>query len=343
MNSLKYYKGSFIFTMITIVLAYAYGMYMFQDNLKALGVVAIVAILSVLEVSLSFDNAVANAKVLKTMSDIWKHRFLTWGMVIAVFGMRIVFPVIIVSIVADINPLAALDLALYSPEQYAKTLTDSHSVIAGFGGAFLFLVAFEYFINHEKDVHWIKPIEKHLAKLGEKESVAIILALIVLAIFQSFVQHDQYAFFIAGIWGIVTHELVKLAGSFANSEDNTATTTVAKNGLASFMYLEVLDASFSFDGVIGAFVLSTNIFIIAAGLGIGAMFVRSMTIHLVEADTLSEFKYLEHGAFWSILILAGIMFASTLMHIPEVITGLLSVSLIGIAVFHSVVEKKRTR
>lgn len=343
MNSLKYYKGSFIFTMITIVLAYAYGMYMFQDNLKALGVVAIVAILSVLETSLSFDNAVANAKVLKTMSDVWKHRFLTWGMIIAVFGMRIVFPVIIVSIVADINPLAALDLALYSPEQYAKTLTDSHSVIAGFGGAFLFLVAFEYFINHEKDVHWIKPIERHLAKLGEKESVAIILALIVLAIFQSFVQHDQYAFFIAGIWGIVTHELVKLAGSFANTEENTATTTVAKNGFASFMYLEVLDASFSFDGVIGAFVLSTNIFIIAAGLGIGAMFVRSMTIHLVEADTLSEFKYLEHGAFWSILILAGIMFASTLIHIPEAITGLLSVSLIGIAVFHSVVEKKRTR
>lgn len=96
----------------------------------------------------------------------------------------------------------------------------------------------------------------------------------------------------------------------------------AKGGFGAFLYLEVLDASFSFDGVIGAFALTQNLFIIAIGLGIGAMYVRSMTVMLVEKGTLSEYRYLEHGAFYAILILSVVMYFQTLMHIPEVITGL---------------------
>ena len=93
-----------------------------------------------------------------------------------------------------------------------------------------------------------------------------------------------------------------------------------QNGIS--IYLEVLDASFSFDGVIGAFALTHNLFIIAIGLGIGAMYVRSMTIMLVERGTLAEYRFLEHGAFYAIIALSVIMFVQPLMHIPEVITGL---------------------
>ena len=113
---------------------------------------------------------------------------------------------------------------------------------------------------------------------------------------------------------------------------------VVRSGAAAFLYLEVLDASFSFDGVIGAFALSNNIFIIAMGLGIGAMFVRSMTVMLVDKGTLAQYRFLEHGAFWAIIALAIIMLVSAIpgAHIPETITGLIGAVLIGTAFWWSV-------
>ena len=97
-----------------------------------------------------------------------------------------------------------------------------------------------------------------------------------------------------------------------------------------------MDASFSFDGVIGAFALSRNIFIIMIGLGIGALYVRSLTIMLVEKDTLTEFPFLEHGAFYAIGALAGNMMLGTIFHIPEVITGLIGAVFIIVALWSSI-------
>ncbi len=116
----------------------------------------------------------------------------------------------------------------------------------------------------------------------------------------------------------------------------------AKSGAASFLYLEVLDASFSLDGVIGAFALTNNLFVIALGLGIGAMFVRSFTIMLVDKWTLTEYRYLEHGAFWAILALASLMLVGSLTHIPEVFTGLIGALLIGLSVISSVRLNRRS-
>jgi len=116
-----------------------------------------------------------------------------------------------------------------------------------------------------------------------------------------------------------------------------------KAGLFLFLYLQVLDASFSFDGVIGAFALSNNVFIIAAGLGIGAVFIRSLTVFLVRKGTLSEFRFLEHGAHWAIGALAVIMFLSIGFDVPGIITGLIGVIFIGAAFIHSLILNKRER
>ena len=323
-------------------------MYLFGSVAQAMGVVFIMLVLSVLEISLSFDNAVVNAKVLGTMDEKWQKLFLTVGMVIAVFGMRIVFPILIVSIAGGIGIFEALNLAITDQNKYSELLQTSHITIAGFGGAFLALVALDYFFDTEKDVHWIGVIERTLSRLGERKSISIVITILAMVFMMSFLNTtDAQAFFMAGIWGIVTHELVKLVGDLMESgkdgEEDTdlnLTQAVAKNGLAGFLYLEILDASFSFDGVLGALVISKDIFIIAGGLAIGAMFVRSMTIHLVKAGTLNEYKYLEHGAFYAILTLAVIMFASTLIHIPEVITGALSIAFIGAAWYHSTKVKE---
>lgn len=340
---LKYFKGSFALTLIGLVLGYWIGESTGIGGAKA---AFIVLILSILETSLSFDNAVVNATVLKDMDPVWRRRFMTWGMLIAVFGMRVVFPVLIVAIIAWVSPWEALVMAVSRPEDYAHTLTSAHITVAGFGGSFLMMVFFKFFLDKEKDVHWVKLIERPLTKIGKMEAAEIALTLILSYTLSRFLPaHEQLPFLVSCIAGLVTYVVVDGFASLLGSDEKEAhhgtVQVAARTGFASFMYLEVLDASFSFDGVIGAFALSNNIFIIAIGLGVGAMFVRSMTLMLVEKETLEQFRYLEHGAFWAIGALATIMYLNTVMHISEVITGLIGAGFIALALWSSIRYNKK--
>lgn len=312
-----------------------------MNIIGGLQAVFIVLVLWVLEVSLSFDNAVVNATVLEQMTPTRQRRFLTRWIAIAVFGMRIIFPLIIVAIVGQINPIAALTLAISDPTQYAQLLISSHIVIAGFGGAFLFMVALKFFLDIEKKSHRLWPIEKFLYKIGELESAEIIVGLIVVFFVSRLLDWTAMMQFLSSaIRGIIIYSIVDSFAEFLKKRQKSMR-VIAKAGLSLFIYLEVLDASFSFDGVIGAFALSKNIFIIALWLGIWAMFVRSLTIMLVKKWTLTKYKYLEHWAFRAILSLAIIMFISTAHHVPEVLTGLLGAGIIGIAFRSSVRANKK--
>ncbi len=336
----KYYTGSIIFTLICMGLAVWLGFSLHNgDWLGMLSVLWIVFVLSILEVSLSFDNAVVNATVLRDMDEKWRRRFLTWGIAIAVFGMRIVFPVAIVSIAAQLGPIEAVRMAAGDPERYQHIIEGAHVGIAGFGGAFLAMVGLKFFFDSDKEVHWIGVIEKYLSKLSSVPAVEIAVLLAGMwAISSTLPLEDANTFLVAGIAGLLTFIGVEAIGELLEGEEDVITGQVVRSGAASFLYLEVLDASFSFDGVIGAFALSNNIFIIAIGLGVGAMFVRSMTIMLVDKGTLSEYRYLEHGAFWAIIALAVIMLTSANpnWHFPETITGLIGAVFIGLSFWWSV-------
>jgi hypothetical protein len=301
-------------------------------------------ILSVLEVSLSFDNAVVNAVVLGEMDEVWQRRFLTWGMVIAVFGMRIVFPLAIVAIAAGIGPMEALRISLTEPARYEEIVAGAHVGIAGFGGAFLAMVGLSFFFDAEKDVHWLGWIEPQLAAFGDIKAaeIAILLAAIYL-ISLLLPAPEALTFLGAGALGIVTFIAVEAIGTVLEMRDaaQRAAGLMVRSGLAGFLYLNVLDASFSFDGVIGAFALSNNMVVIALGLSIGAMFVRSLTVLLVRQGTLSEYRYLEHGAFWAIIALAGIMLASARVEIPETVTGLIGAALIALSLWWSLRHKRQ--
>lgn len=337
----KFFTGSIIFTIIAVIIGFFLGAGSSMNIIWWLQAVFIVLILWVLETSLSFDNAVVNATVLEQMEPKRQKRFLTRGIAIAVFGMRIIFPLILVAIVWQINPIAALTLAISDPTQYANLLTSSHIVISWFGGAFLFMVAIKFFLNIEKESHWLWPIEKFLKKIGELESAEMIVWLIVIFFVSKLLPSaEMIQFLSSAIRWIIIYTIVDSFAQFL-SKRQMALKTVAKAWLSLFIYLEILDASFSFDGVIGAFALSKNIFIIALWLGIGAMFVRSLTILLVKKGTLTKYKYLEHGAFRAILSLAIIMFISTTHHVPEVLTWLLGAGFIGIAFRSSVRANKK--
>ncbi|ASJ90098.1 DUF475 domain-containing protein [Porphyrobacter sp. CACIAM 03H1] len=332
----KHFGGSLLFTLAGLVLGGWYGWELTGTIDGMLGIVWICAVLAVLEVSLSFDNAAVNASILKDMDPVWQRRFLTWGIAIAVFGMRIVFPLVIVMVAAALGPVEAMQLALNEPAEYQRIVSEAHVGLMGFGGAFLGMVGLKYFFDAEKEVNWIEAIERPLAKVANIEAIAIGVVLAgTWAVASVLPGEEALTFLIAAIAGLLTYLAVEIVNHLL--EPPTPTTgDVAKAGFGAFLYLEVLDASFSFDGVIGAFALTNNLIIIAIGLGIGAMFVRSMTIFLVNKGTMSEYRYLEHGAFYAIIALAVIMYLNTFVHIPEVITGVIGAVLIGLAFWSSV-------
>jgi hypothetical protein len=331
----SHFVGTAVFCAIAAVLAYVVGGW---------PAVATVLFLGVLETSLSFDNAVVNAGILASWDEVWRRRFLTWGMLIAVFGMRLVFPVVIVAVAAGIGPVKAVDLALNDSVEYGRVLAGAHHQIAAFGGAFLMMVFLRFFVAHHKTDHWLEVLEKPLSRLGKLESIEAALTLVaVLA--ASWVIADpvrQGEFVAAGVWGVVVFILVKGLAALLGGDDETVHTQVVKQGTAGFIYLEVLDASFSFDGVVGAFAMTHDLVIIALGLGAGAMFVRSFTLLLVERGTLDTYRYLEHGAFWAVGALAAMMLGGVEFHIPEAITGLLGAALIVWALGSSVRANRRT-
>lgn len=368
---LRIFGWSFVVTVLSLVAALVYG-----------GPTALflVLILGILEVSLSFDNAVVNATILERMSAFWQKMFLTVGIVVAVFGMRLVFPLLIVGITADLNPVEAVRLAMEKgdvnePGTYAYLLTQAHPQIAAFGGVFL-LMLFLDFVFTDREIVWLRWLERPLARVGRLDQLSVVVTLTALLLAGELLAEDPRAVLTAGVLGMLTYLLVNGLGSLFESQgagdadevpgihgdaediEHTVRTgpigpsepsgpsgvalATGKAGLFLFLYLEVLDASFSFDGVIGAFAITSDPIVIALGLGfIGAMYVRSITVFLVRKGTLADYVYLEHGAHWAIGALAVVLLVSIGYHVEELVTGLLGVAFIGAAFASSVVRNRR--
>lgn len=310
---MRHFLGSIIITVIGLALAVWFG-----------GVTAFfaTAILIVLEVSLSFDNAVVNAAVLKRMSPIWQRRFLTWGMVFAVFIVRFILPIIIVALASKTGLGTVMQMALYESEKYGGLLESAHPSIAAFGGMFLLMVFLKYFFDDAKEIHWIHTMELWLTKIGSLKSIEIALALgVLLGLAFSIPDELQTQVLVSGIFGVMLYVFIHSISEFLEMEEAKAIGGFA--GIGLFMYLQILDASFSLDGVVGAFAISKNIFVIMLGLSIGAYFVRSMTLYFAQKNTLSQFRYLEHGAHYAVGILGILMLISIATHIPEALTALL--------------------
>ena len=344
---------------------------------------AIVAILSILEISLSFDNAVINAGILRKLNAFWQKIFLTIGVLIAVFGMRLVFPIIIVAVTAKLSPWEAVRIAINDHDRYENLVTNAHPAIAAFGGMFLLMIFLD-FIFDERDITWLSWLEKPLAKLGKLDMLSVAVAMVALVIAGTTVAtavplHGGHGtidkaetVLLSGVAGLITYLVVGgISGFFEErleeeeDEDDEGTVEepaagaripAAKNGGATvaqvaglagkaaffmFLYLEVIDASFSFDGVIGAFAISNDIFEIALGLGIGAMYIRSLTVYLVRKGTLDDYVYLEHGAHYAIGALAVILLVTIKYNVSEVVTGLVGVVLIAASYWSSVVRNRR--
>jgi hypothetical protein len=341
---MKHFRISFVVTLVCMGVAgwWGYSLNGMSGLVSALG---ITLILSIMEVSLSFDNAVVNASVLKNWDKFWQDLFLGVGIIIAVFGMRLLFPLVIVAQAADLGLLEVWQLALNDPNAYSMHLTNHHAEVAAFGGIFLLLVFLNFLLDEEKKTHWLGAWEEKLGALGKVSSISVMIALGTLMASLTMIEEgNKLVVLTAGLWGVLTYVGVDVISSLLEDKNEGGTNVgdlVKRGGIGGFLYLEVLDASFSFDGVIGAFAITKDVVIIMLGLAVGAMFVRSMTVFLVRKGTLDEFIFLEHGAHYAIGILAVIMLVSMKYHVPELFTGLIGVAFIAASLWSSIRYKRK--
>lgn len=302
-------------------------------------------VLVIIETAFSFDNAIINAKILARMSPFWQGIFLSVGIIIAVFGMRVLFPIVLVMITAGLGHTEVINLALHHPHEYAHALEQAHPAISAFGGGFLLLLALHFFLDTERDIHWHERIERRAQKLAGPVSAPLI-GLAVVGLFAAMPANAHPGTTLkAGSLGIATYMLLHAVTWLIEKRQPTAKggKTLQLTGLAAFstfMYLEVLDASFSFDGVLGAFAITSDVVLIAAGLGVGALWVRSLTVFMVRKGTLDAYKYLDHGAHYTVFVLALVLFISGFTELPEVVTGLLGLVFIVASIISSVRERK---
>jgi hypothetical protein len=216
-------------------------------------------------------------------------------------------------------------------------------MIDAFGGTFLLLVGASFFIDAGKKLHWFKAVERPLAKAGSLPfftvlTMVLMTAVIYIGNLHRYSTDERNAILLAGVVAIGLHLLMHFFDRISNGQ--TKSTLKQKVGMAafiSFMYLQLLDASFSLDGVIGAFAITSSVVLIAAGLGAGAVWVRSMTIHLVRSGTLTKYRFLEHGAHWAIAVLGAIMLARLYgLELPEWGTGGVGLVFIVLSIISSV-------
>jgi hypothetical protein len=137
---------------------------------------------------------------------------------------------------------------------------------------------------------------------------------------------------IAGVIGLVLQSLsTSLAEAFGDEEPAGA---------------RLLDASFSLDGTIGAFAITSNLALIMNGLGLGALFIRSLTLMLSREKVLDQLVFLEHGAHNAIgalglVMLAGVLLGQRGLEVPEWLTGLIGIVLLAISFWDSLRHRRR--
>jgi len=290
-------------------------------------------VLIAIEIAFSFDNAIINAKILERLSRTWQQLFLTIGMVVAIVGMRFVFPILIVMVTAHLPWGQVIDDALHHPKVYGEHLAEAHAAISAFGGSFLLVLTLYFLLDDAREVLWLKRIERPLQKIGGSVWLPPLLVAVAVGILSLFAGHESGTVLRAGELGVVAYTAIKLLidglGKISGEGSGSRALYRGWGAFLAFMYLQILDASFSFDGVLGAFAITDKVLLIALGLGVGAIWVRSLTVFMVRKGTLTAYRYLEHGAHYAILVLAVALLGSIFYEVPDAITGAVGIGVIG--------------
>src|SRR3989338_9157766 len=280
--------------------------------------------LSLFEIVSSIDNAVINADVLSNMAMCARKWFLIWGMFIAVFLIRGILPLLIVF---SLNPAAGLDgaftAAFSNDPAVAEAIEAASPPLLMAGGIFLLFLF----------LHWLFLEPKYFGLKGEaiiqKNGFwfyALVSVLLAIIVWYSIHANPMMAFgaTIGASIFFITHGFKENAAA----QERMMIKNSKINDWSKILYLEVIDASFSIDGVLGAFAFTFSVPIILIGNGMGAVVVRKITVSNI--DNVKKYKYLKNGAMYSILSLGIIMVLDSFgAHISTWVSPVITFTIVG--------------
>lgn len=291
--------------------------------------------LSLFEIITSIDNAIINAEVLGGMSNKAKKWFLTWGIISSVFVVRGVLPFLILYATApQLGVINTITAAFSSDPKIAATIQESSHVLLIAGGVFLIFLFF----------HWLFLEPKNFGLRGERffhaQGVwfyAVISIILTVIVWLAFSHHNPLLQF-GAVVGSTMFFIINGFRGYAEEQEKKLL-SVGVSDFAKIAYLEILDASFSIDGIIGAFAFTFAIPLILLGNGLGAIVLRQITISNIER--IKKYKYLKNGAMYSILILGVVMLLHSFsIEIPEWISPLTTFGIVGYFFYKSKIDLK---
>ena len=286
--------------------------------------------LTLFEIITSLDNAVINSDVLRTMSPRGKRWFLIWGLLAAVFLVRGLLPLLIVwASNPTLGPVGALTISYSEDPSVLKAVEQSQPILLIAGGVFLIFLFFHWLFMEEKS-YGLKA-ERFIYRHGLWFYTVVSMILAILTWFG--IQRNSLLAFGAVI-GSTTYFIIH---GFRQNAEAREKELINKTGLSDFsklVYLEVIDAAFSVDGVLGAFAFTISVPLIVIGNGLGAIAVRQLTLRNIE--TVKHYKYLKNGAMYSILFLGLTMIANSFgMRLPDWLSPLITFVVIGFFLWES--------
>ncbi|MBI4009858.1 MAG: DUF475 domain-containing protein [Candidatus Aenigmarchaeota archaeon] len=299
-------------------------------------IILIIFGLALFEIIISVDNAIINAEVLGTMSRKGRKWFLLWGILIAVFLVRGLLPWIIVwASNPSLGFLGSFTASFSSDPEVAKVIEESSPILLAGGGTFLLFLFF----------HWLFLEPKHYGLVGEEFIhkkgfwfFAVVSVLLSVIVWQAIKIKPWMAFgaVIGSTAFFITHGFKENAEQM---EKQMLEGSAEMSDISKIFYLEVIDATFSIDGILGAFAFTFILPVILIGNGIGALVVRQLTVSNIER--VKRYKYLKNGAMYSIFALGSVMVLHSFgAHIPEWISPVLTFGIIGYFFWKSVKEIK---
>ena len=299
-------------------------------------IILVILGLSLFEIIISVDNAIINAEVLATMSKKGRKWFLFWGIIIAVFLVRGLLPwTILWANNPSLGFFGSFTASFTTDPSIAKTIEESAPILLIGGGTFLLFLFF----------HWLFLEPKHYGLIGEefihKQGVwffAVVSVLLTFIVWFSIKINPLMAFgaVVGSTAFFITHGFKENA---EQAEKRMLKGSDKMSDISKIFYLEVIDATFSVDGILGAFAFTFILPLILVGNGIGALVVRQLTISNIER--VKRYKYLKNGAMYSIFTLGIVMLLDSFgFHIPEWFSPVLTFAIIGYFFWKSVRELK---
>ncbi|MEI7810542.1 MAG: DUF475 domain-containing protein [bacterium] len=280
--------------------------------------------LSLFETISSVDNAIINAEVLDTMGAKARKWFLLWGLIIAVFVVRGVLPWAIVwGFNPSLGPIQAFTAAFSGDIAVKHSIEQSAPILLIAGGIFLVFLFLHWLFLEDKRFG-LPRTEKFFMTRGVWFYAVVSIILTVISYFA--IKHNSMMAFGA----IVGSTLFFITHGFKQSAEaeEKKLKSSAKSDLSKLLFLEIIDATFSVDGVLGAFAFTLSVPLILIGNGLGAIMVRQLTIGNIER--IKKYVYLKNGAMYSILVLGIIMILHSFgVKVPEYVSPLATFIIIG--------------